>query len=92
MNSRRARPGKLEYNLSMNLGSFGNSNTLFASLIWGSIGMGFAIYGKKQKAMVPLIGGVLLVAISYFISSALEMSLVGIALVGGTIWLGRYLD
>ncbi len=61
-------------------------------MIWGSIGMGFAIYGKKQKAMVPLIGGVLLVAISYFISSALEMSLVGIALVAGIVWLGRYFD
>lgn len=76
----------------MNLGSFGNANTLFASLIWGSIGMGFAIYGKKQKATVPLIGGVLLMAISYFISSALDMSLVGIVLLAGTLWLGRYFD
>lgn len=64
----------------------GNSNSLFASLIWGSIGLGFAIYGKRQKAMTPLIGGVALMAISYFISSALYMSLVGAALVAGIVW------
>jgi hypothetical protein len=66
-----------------------NSDTLFASLLWGSIGLGFAIYGKKQGAMVPLFGGVALVAVSYFIGSALYMSLVGIALVAGMIWLRK---
>ena len=48
----------------------GNSSSLFASLIWGAIGTGLAIYGKRQGAMVPLFGGVALIAISYFISSA----------------------
>ena len=66
-----------------------NSNTLFASLLWGSIGVGFAIYGKKQGAMVPLFGGVALVAVSYFMGSALYMSLVGTALVVGMIWLRK---
>jgi hypothetical protein len=70
----------------MNLGS---SSFLFASLLWGSIGMGFAIYGKKQRATGPLVGGVALVAISYFISSALVMSLVGAALVAGIVWYQR---
>jgi hypothetical protein len=64
----------------------GNSNTLIASLIWGSIGMGFAIYGKRQTAMVPLFGGLSLVAISYFISSASTMSAVGTVIVGVMIW------
>ena len=82
MKSGGARPGKLEYNLSM---SMGISSTLFASLIWGSIGLGFAIYGKKEKAVAPLVGGILLMGISYLIGSALTMSLVGAALVVG-IW------
>ena len=68
------------------------SSTLFASLIWGSIGVGFAIYGKKQRATAPLVGGILLMAISYFIGSALLMSLVGVALVAGIVWVGRYVD
>jgi hypothetical protein len=66
------------------------SSTLFASLIWGSIGLGFAIYGKRQKAMVPLLGGILLMGSSYLISSALYMSLVGAILVAGILWLRRY--
>jgi hypothetical protein len=69
-----------------------NASFLFASLIWGSIGVGFAIYGKKQRAMAPLVGGILLIAISYLISSALLMSLVGIVLIVGIVWVGRYVD
>ena len=68
------------------------SSTLFASLIWGSIGLGFAIYGKKQKALAPLLGGILLMGISYFIGSALVMSLVGVGLVAGIVWAGKHVD
>jgi hypothetical protein len=70
----------------MNIGS---SGFIIASLIWGSIGMGFAIYGKKQRATAPLLGGVLLMGVSYLISSALVMSLVGLALVAGIVWYQR---
>jgi hypothetical protein len=87
MKSGGARPGKLEYNLNM-----GSTSSLLASLIWGSIGMGFAIYGKKQKALAPLLGGILLMGISYFISSALAMSLAGLGLVAGILWAGRHFD
>jgi len=66
------------------------SSTLFASLIWGSIGLGFAIYGKKQRAPGPLVGGILLMGISYFIGSALTMSLVGAALVAGIVWFAKH--
>jgi hypothetical protein len=69
-----------------------SASFLFASLIWGSIGVGFAIYGKKQRAMAPLVGGLVLIAISYLISSALLMSLVGVMLVVGIVWVGRYVD
>ena len=68
----------------------GNSNSLFASLFWGSIGLGFAVYGKRQGAAVPLFGGVGLVAISYFIGSALYMSLAGAGLVLGMLWLTKH--
>ena len=68
----------------------GSSGYLFAALIWGSIGLGFAIYGKRQKAMVPLVGGILLMGITYLIGSVLYMSLVGAALVVAIVWLGRY--
>jgi len=70
----------------------GNSHTLIASLIWGSIGLGFAIYGKKQAAPAPLIGGVALIAISYFISSPLYMSLAGFGLVAAIFYFRRWGD
>ena len=89
MKSGGARPGKLEYNCSMNIGS---SSFLWASLLWGSIGVGFAIYGKRQRAMGPLVGGIALMAISYVISSALLMSLLGVALVAGIVWYQRNYD
>ena len=52
---------------------------LFASLIWGSIGVGYIIYAKKQQEIVPFIGGLVMIAVSYFVSSALLMSLISIA-------------
>ena len=66
-----------------------SASTLFASLIWGSVGMGFCIYGKKQGAMFQFIGGIVIVAISYFISSALYMSLACVGLIALIFWLNR---
>lgn len=57
-----------------------NTNFLFASLIWGSVGLGYFIYGKKQGSWEPMIGGVLMMAASYFVGSALLMSLVSLGL------------
>ena len=57
-----------------------DSSLLLASLIWGGIGSGFIVYGKKQRATIPLFGGIALVATSYFAETALLMSLISIAL------------
>ena len=58
-----------------------NAHFLFASLIWGSVGLGYFIYGKKQGSWVPMVGGILMIAASYMIGSALIMSLVALALI-----------
>lgn len=54
-----------------------------ATLLWGllfsSIGLGFFIYGKKQRAVVPLVCGIALMVFPYFVSNV--MLLVGIGLV-----------
>src|ERR1041385_4269275 len=57
-----------------------NTHFLFASLICGSIGVGYFIYGKRQSSWVPMVGGVLMIAASYFSGSALIMSLICIGL------------
>ncbi|MFC1693243.1 amino acid transport protein [Candidatus Latescibacterota bacterium] len=58
-----------------------NPGYLFAALIWGSIGLGFFIYGKKQKSPVPLVCGILLMVASYFAKTPLTLSLFGIAII-----------
>ena len=63
--------------MSPQMGDLLNASSLFASLIWGSVGVGYFIYGKKQASLVPLIAGILMIAASYvFFSSALLMSLI----------------
>ena len=67
---------------------FGTS-FLFASLVWGSIGLGYFIYGRKQASWPCMIGGLLMMAASYFVSSALLMSLISVALIAGVYFLLR---
>jgi hypothetical protein len=66
-----------------------NANFLFASLVWGGVGMGFFVYGKKQRAFIPLYGGIVMIGLSYIISSALYMSGACIGLIGFMYFLHR---
>lgn len=61
---------------------FLNGNYLFASLIWGSVGLGCFIFGKKQHSVVPLIAGLVMMGVSYFAGPVLVMSLICGAIVG----------
>lgn len=65
----------------------GDGNTLIASLIWGSVGMGYFIFGKKQQRMVLMLSGIAQMAVTYFVGSALYMSLIVIAIIAATHWL-----
>ena len=58
-----------------------DSNFLFASLIWGAVGAGYLVYGKRQRSIVPWVGGVSMIMASYFVASAAMMTLVCIALI-----------
>ena len=58
---------------------------LYASLLWGSIGGGCILYGRKQGAAPPLVAGFCLLATS-FIPSVLWMSLVSVLLLAGMVW------
>ncbi len=62
---------------------------MFVSMLWGTIGMGFFVYGKKQRSAIPLFGGLALMGITYFIESTLIMSIVACGLIAGMIYLGK---
>ncbi len=57
-----------------------SATPLFLSLIFGSIGFGYFLYGKKQKMTVPFIAGIILMIFPYFIENAVFMSIIGIVL------------
>jgi hypothetical protein len=56
-----------------------------AILIWGvlfsGLGLGFFLYGKKQKAVVPLISGLVLMVYPYFIADVYILVLIGVILI-----------
>ena len=54
--------------------------TLLWGLLFGSIGVGFFIYGKRQQMIVPLVCGVALMVYPYFVANAWLLLLIGIAL------------
>lgn len=49
-------------------------------VLFGSIGMGYFIYGKKQGAIVPLISGIGLMVYPYFVTNLYLFLLAGCAL------------
>ena len=57
-----------------------SATTLMWGIIFGSIGLGFFVYGKKQKAAVPLLCGIGLMLFPYFISNTLLLVLSGAVL------------
>lgn len=56
-----------------------------ASLLWGvlfsSIGLGFFIYGKKQKNLIAFLCGLGLMVYPYFISNNYLLVGIGVALI-----------
>ncbi len=58
-----------------------NASTLMWGIIFGSIGLGFFVYGKKQKAAMPLFCGIGLMLFPYFISNPYILVLSGVVLV-----------
>ena len=53
---------------------------LLWGLLFGSIGLGFFVYGKKQRAAVPLVCGLALMAFPYFVSNTILLVAIGVVL------------
>lgn len=57
-----------------------DTSSLILNLLFGFIGFGFFMYGKRQQAVVPLICGLTLMIFPYFISSTILLATIGGAL------------
>jgi hypothetical protein len=59
-----------------------NASLLLWGLLFGTVGLGFFTYGRKQRAVVPLVCGLALMVLPYFVTSAWLLVLLGIVLAG----------
>lgn len=58
-----------------------NESWLLWGLLFGSIGLGFFVYGRKQKAAVPMVCGLALMVFPYFISNTIVLVAIGAMLI-----------
>ncbi len=54
-----------------------NSSLLIWGMLFGAIGLGFFVYGKKQRAIIPLIAGIALFFLPYFLSNVYLLVTIG---------------
>lgn len=59
-----------------------DTSTLLWSVLFGAIGAGYFVYGKKQRAWVPLCCGLALMVFPYFIANVWLLVGVGALLCG----------
>jgi hypothetical protein len=57
-----------------------SESSLLWGVLFGAVGLGYFVYGKKQRALVPLICGVALMALPYFVSNAWLLAALGVAI------------
>jgi hypothetical protein len=57
-----------------------DTTSLMLSVLFGALGMGFLVYGKKAARLVPVIVGLALMVLPYFIPNTVILLIVCIAL------------
>lgn len=58
----------------------GSPAQLFWGIMFGAIGSGYFIYGKRQQKMIPLVTGILLCVFPYFVSNTYLLLFIGFVL------------
>ena len=54
--------------------------SLILELLFSAAGVGYFVYGKKQRATIPLVCGLLLMVFPYFVSSTVLLVILGAGL------------
>jgi hypothetical protein len=57
-----------------------SESVILWGILFGGVGFGFFLYGKKQRAVVPLMSGLALMVYPYFISNTVMLVVVGVVL------------
>lgn len=57
-----------------------SSAALMWSVVFGAFGMGYFVYGRKQKRYVALLSGIALCVYPYFVANLYVLIAIGVAL------------
>jgi len=60
-------------------------SSLFANIVVSTVGLGFFLYGKKQRRVPQLVTGVVLMVYPYFVNGAVPMLAIG-AVIVAALW------
>lgn len=55
-----------------------DTTQLLLGILFSSIGLGYFLYGKKQKVLIPLLCGLILMIFPYLISNTTAFIFIGI--------------
>lgn len=58
-----------------------DATTLYLGLLFGTVGFAYFWYGRQQRQPLPLVCGLVLMVLPYFIINMLLLILVGLAIV-----------
>ncbi len=57
-----------------------NMATIMWSMVFGSIGMGYVVFGRQQRNGIALVAGLLLCVFPFFVDDTILMIVLGVAL------------
>ncbi len=64
----------------------GTAMSLFLSIFFGCAGMGYFLYGKRERKIVAMICGIGLMLFTWFVSSTLGELVIGSALMAAPFY------
>jgi hypothetical protein len=57
-----------------------DTNQLLFGILWSAVGLGYFVYGKRQRSFVPLLCGLGLMLFPYFVENWILLLVVGLVL------------
>jgi len=58
-----------------------DGTALFWAVVFGGAGIGYFSYGRKQRALIPLVTGIALFIFPYFINNIYALVFTGVVLI-----------
>ena len=58
-----------------------DTSQLLWGVLFGSIGIGYLIYGRRQRLLMPFLAGLGLMGFPYFVDGTLALVAIGVALI-----------